>query len=191
MFAWPPPTTISELRGFLGLTWYYRKFIQNYDIIARPLTNLFKKGKFGWNEEDNTAFLALKQAMTTMPILAMPNFDDSFTIEIDASGDDIGAILSQQGKPITFISRGLGLQNNPGLLTPRRCLLLWRPYGYGVLISWENNSSFSLPLQFEIFPTTTCSYTWTTEVGDQASGLWLWDYLPPRPRKFCSRRPFT
>ena len=100
MVTWPLPTTISELRGFLGLPGYYRKFVQNYNIIARPLTNLLKKGKFGWNEDANTAFLAFKQAMTTTPILAMPIFHDSFTVETDASRDGIGAILSQQGKPI-------------------------------------------------------------------------------------------
>ncbi|KAL9401029.1 hypothetical protein Peur_004878 [Populus x canadensis] len=123
---------------------YYKKFVQNYDIITRPLNNLLKNGKFGWNEEANTTFLALKQAMTTMPTLAMPNFDDYFTIETDASGDGIGAVLSQQGKPITLMSRALRVTKNPGLLTPRRCQPLWRPYAYDILISWEKNSSFSL-----------------------------------------------
>jgi hypothetical protein len=137
MVAWPPPTTISELRGFLGLTGYYRKFVQNYGIIARPLTNLLKKGKFGWNEDADTAFLALKQAMTTTPILAMPNFNDSFTIETDASGDDIGAILSQQGRPIAFMSRGLGVTKQSWstyakeMLAIVEAIRLWRPYLLG------------------------------------------------------------
>jgi hypothetical protein len=109
MVAWPPPTTISKLRRFLGLTRYYRKFMQNYGIIARPLTNLLKKGKFSWNDDTDTAFLALKQAMTTTPILVMSNFDDSVTIKTDASRDGTGAILSQQGRPIAFMSQGLGV----------------------------------------------------------------------------------
>ena len=78
--------------------------MKNYGVIASPLINLLKKGKFGWNDEAEATFLTLKGAMTTTPTLAMPNFNDSFSIEADASGDGIGAVLSQQGKLIAFMS---------------------------------------------------------------------------------------
>jgi len=109
MVAWPRPTNISTLREFLGLTGYYRKFVRQYDVLARPLTNLLKKCQFIWDDNAESVFITLKQAMTTTPTLAMPNFNDSFTIEIDASGEGIGAVLSQQGKPVAFMSRALGV----------------------------------------------------------------------------------
>ena len=108
MLNWPKPTNVSKLRGFLGLTGYYHKFVQNYGLIARPLTNILKKGQFVWSDEAEAAFQVLKQAMTTTPILSMPKFNESFTIESDALSIDIGAVLSPLGKPITFMSRALG-----------------------------------------------------------------------------------
>ena len=89
MVAWPQPTDTTELRGFLRLTSYYRKFVCNYGVLARPITNLLKKGNFKWDEDAASAFTMLKQAMTTTPTLAMPNFNESFTIETDAFGDGI------------------------------------------------------------------------------------------------------
>jgi len=99
---------IFELRVFLGLTGYYKKFIKNYGIVARALTNLPIKGQFGWHEKAEAAFLALKKAMTTTPTLAMPNFNDVFTIETNASEEGIIAVFSQQGKLVAFMSRAFG-----------------------------------------------------------------------------------
>ena len=80
----------------LGQTDYYRKFVQGYGILARPLTNLLKKGQFGWNPKVEKAFIDLKKAMTSTPTLPMLNFK--------AFSDGIGAILQQQGQSIAFMS---------------------------------------------------------------------------------------
>jgi hypothetical protein len=131
---WGPPSDNKQLRAFLGLAGYYRKFIKHYGIISRPLTDLLKKnGQFLWTPQLQMSFDTLKQALISAPVLALPNFKQPFTIETDASDKGIGAVLMQQGHPIAYLSKALSPKNQ-ALSTYEECLAVilavdkWKSY---------------------------------------------------------------
>lgn len=95
---WPIPVTKSELRSFLGLAFYYRRFIQNFASIAASLHQLLAAGNekhFVWTEACDRAFLALKERLVRAPVLSYPRFDVEYILDTDASDFGIGAVLSQ------------------------------------------------------------------------------------------------
>lgn len=101
------PTNAEEIRGSLGLTGCNRKFIKQYGLISKPLTQVLKKRvHFICTSDTEVTFQTLKQALITTPVLALPNFSQSFLIETDAC--DIGIVLMQSRHPLAFISKTLG-----------------------------------------------------------------------------------
>lgn len=128
------PSNATELRGFLGLTGYYRKFIANYGILAKPLTQLLTKKGFHWDDRTQAAFELLKQAMVQTPVLALPNFQRPFASETDARDTGVGAVLVQEGHPVAYMSKAFGVKNEKLSTYEKEILAVmmavdkWRPY---------------------------------------------------------------
>jgi hypothetical protein len=105
---WEPPKSIHQVRSFLGLVGYYRRFILNFYKILKPITELLKKGtNYVWSKECDDAFQTLKKLLTTSPVLAQPDIAKPFDIYCDASGTGLGCVLMQEGRVILYSSRQL------------------------------------------------------------------------------------
>jgi hypothetical protein len=105
---WERPTSITEIRSFLGLAGYYRRFIEGFFLIATPLTQLTRKNKkWVWSEECEKSFKELKMRLTTAPVLTLPLGTEGFVVYSDASGKGLGCVLMQHGKVVAYTSRQL------------------------------------------------------------------------------------
>lgn len=132
---WPTPLNVKQLRGFLGLAGYYRRFIRNFGIICRPLTTLLKKNvPYIWTSIEDEAFSALKHALVQAPVLALLDFTKEFVLETDACAYGMGAVLMQQGHPLAFLSRALGPKNQSLSTYDKECVAIllgidkWKSY---------------------------------------------------------------
>ena len=105
---WKPPKKVSEVRSFLGLAGYYRKFVEGFSRIAAPLTKLTRKDvKYDWVDACQQSFEGLKDRLTSAPVLALPNGKDGFVVYSDASRQGLGCVLMQNDRVIAYASRQL------------------------------------------------------------------------------------
>ena len=113
VLSWPEPKNVKDIRKFLGLANYYRRFIKDFAQIARPMNMLTRKDvKWQWGGEQQKMFDELKEIFTTRPVLAVPDLDKEFRVEVDASKYATGGVLSMKcsdklWRPVTFISKSL------------------------------------------------------------------------------------
>jgi hypothetical protein len=106
--SWPIPTTLTQLRSFLGLARFYQRFMRDFSTIAAPLNDLMKKGVlFYWGAAQDQAFHTLIDKLSHAPLLHLPDFGKTFELECEESGIGIGAGLLQEGKPVAYFSEKL------------------------------------------------------------------------------------
>ena len=135
---WPTPKNIREARGFLGLAGWYRVFVKSYAKIASPIITTLKKTKvFHWTQAFEDAFNLLKEALTSAPTLALPDFSKPFLVTMDASGQAIGGVLTREGRPFSYESQKLRTHelnystHDLELLAVVHALKMWRHYILG------------------------------------------------------------
>ncbi|PKI46331.1 hypothetical protein CRG98_033274 [Punica granatum] len=138
IMEWESPTKVTELRSFLGLANYYRRFIKGYSNITVPLTDLLKKARaWEWTDECQAAFDRLKRVVTDEPVLTLPCYGKPFEVETDASDFAIGGVLMQDGHSIAFKSRKLCdverryMVQEKEMMVVVHCLRTWRHYLLG------------------------------------------------------------
>jgi hypothetical protein len=138
ILEWKPPTTVHQVRSFLGLAGYYHRFIPDLSKIVKPITCLLKNDtKFDWSSKCNDAFEQLKVLLTTAPVLAQPDIEKPFDVYCDASGSGLGCVLMQEGRVIAYASRQLRRHeehyptHDLELATVVHVLKIWRHYLLG------------------------------------------------------------
>ncbi|GJS19623.1 putative reverse transcriptase domain-containing protein [Tanacetum coccineum] len=170
---WTSPKSPTEIRQFLGLAGYYRRFIEGFSKIAKPMTKLTqKKVKFEWGDKQEAAFQLLKQKLCSAPILALPEGSEDFIAYCDASKKGLGAVLMQREKVISYASRQLKIHEKNYMTHDLElgavvfALKIWRHYLYGTkcTVFTDHKSLQHILDQKEIFPNKSCDQTESTGI---------------------------
>jgi hypothetical protein len=135
---WEQALNVTDVRSVLGMAGYYRRFIENFSKITKPMTELLKNNtKFEWSEACEKSFQELKKRLTTAPVLTLPDIKKDFVVYCDASKQGLGCILMQEGKVVAYASRQLKKheENHPThdfeLAAVVHALKIWRHYSIG------------------------------------------------------------
>jgi hypothetical protein len=138
VLGWNLPTSVSDIRSFLGLAGYYRRFIEGFSKINKPMTELLEKDKkCKWTPACEASFQELKKRLTTAPILVMPDMERLFSIYCNASGQDLGCVLMQDGYVVAYASWQLRKHevhyptHDLELVVVVHALKIWRHYLMG------------------------------------------------------------
>jgi hypothetical protein len=138
VLSWSTPHNVSDIRSFLGLAGYYKRFIEGFFKIAKPMIELLKKGKtFEWTPMHESSFQELEKRLTTTPVLIMPDMERPFSIYCDASGQGLGCVLMQDSHVVAYASRQLRKHkekyptHNLELSAVVHALKIWRHYIIG------------------------------------------------------------
>lgn len=167
----PVPATVRQVRRFLGITGWYRRFIANYSGLAAPLTDLTAgRGKFCWTNEAQEAFRKLKDCITTAPVLANPDFTRKFIIQCDASGTGVGSVLYQVHAdglehPIAFWSKKLNAAQRNYSVTELEC--------YAAVLSVKKFRAYVEGMPFKVV-TDHASLKWLMSQKDLSGRLARW-----------------
>lgn len=187
---WEPPTNVSELRSFLGLVNYYRRFIQGYSARATPLTNLLKKKvAWQWDEKCQRAFEDLKKAVMKEPVLSLPDYSQLFEVYTDASDFVIGGVLMQGGHPVAYDSRKLNdterryAVHDKEMTAIIHCLRTWRHYllGCRFVIKTDNVATSYFQNQKKLSPKQARGQDFLAGFG------MVLEYKPGRPNQIKYR----
>jgi hypothetical protein len=167
--AWPPLRTIRAVRGFLGLTGYYRKFIRSYGEITGPLTKLLKREAFRWSLEAVTTFESLMATLTSTLVLQLPDFAQSFVVDCDASRSGIEAMLHQGQGPIAFLSKAMAPHHAKLVAYERELIGLVKVVRHWRLYLWlrefvVRTDHFSLKYLLDQRLSTVPQHNWVSKI---------------------------
>jgi hypothetical protein len=171
VLEWPVQRSVQAVRAFLGLAGYYRRFVRDYDDIVIPLTCPLRKDRFRWDQEAESTFRALQQALTTTPVLQLPDFAKEFVVECDALGSGFDAVLHQGTGPIAFFNHLITAHHAKLDAYKRELIGLvqavrhWRSYLWGCTFLIKSNN-YSLKFLLDQRLSTIPQHQWVSKLLD-------------------------